>query len=73
MKRVLVAIIAGVVLVTYAAFGQTVTPTTQGKVVQMGRVDAGTLPAARLGGILYDVIDQRVLVSDGGTWVPLCQ
>lgn len=41
--------------------------------VLLKRVDAGTLPTPVLGGIVYDVIDQRILISDGGTWSAACQ
>lgn len=40
--------------------------------VLLKRVDAGTLPTPALGTIVYDVIDQRLLISDGGTWAPVC-
>lgn len=42
-------------------------------VVQLKRVDAGTLPTPQLGGVVYDVLTGQVLVSDGGTWANACQ
>jgi len=46
-------------------------PTTRGQVVQLGHTDAGTLPAPILGGIVYDTLGTRILVSDGGVWAPI--
>lgn len=55
--------------VATASFAQM--PRTQGHVMALGLVDAGTLPAPLIGGLVYDVPSGAVLYSDGGTWTAL--
>lgn len=59
-----------ILLLSSTAFGQ-LGPSVRGNVLTFGPVDAGTLPAPLLGGLIYDVVDSKVLYSDGGTWAPV--
>lgn len=55
----------GILLAASVAFAG---PTIQGETVQLGRIDAGTLPVPVIGGLAYDTITGLPLLSDGGTW-----
>ncbi len=46
-------------------------PAQLGKATALGLVDAGTLPVAAEGGLVWDTLSQALLASDGGTWAAL--
>jgi len=72
MKRLLV-LLAFIAASVFAPSLVQAQPVAKGKVVVVGKVDGGTLPVPVVGGVLYDTITQSLLISDGGTWAPVCQ